>query len=321
MVHYCPLCMYPLPSDHSKKCINCGFDSSCNYESYPTLVPIPEGVTSLLTRRTQIDQKQREVLQKLMDKFDRLKIEVEQQKEANEKLRAESKNLKVENRKLKDKNECLEKRIQSCQEMEMALTAQIADIEDKLKNVHAIQAVDHGKTEIVVGTRVTYGKYPEPIGGVSIPITWIVLEVKDEDVKLITEEIPTSKSFRFVGLSKSWKLSNPKRWLEEEFYLKAFDQREREGISDTPHTGKIHILTYDEVKMYFKTPEGAVAYPTDYSERRDGYFKPGRLPCSWWLRTGDYVDQFGDFKYATREELDINRGIRPVMWVKKDRLL
>ena len=58
-MYKCPVCE---KESSSLLCQNCGFDSSCNYEAYPSLKTISGRVDSIRARKAALEEKQKDLL-------------------------------------------------------------------------------------------------------------------------------------------------------------------------------------------------------------------------------------------------------------------
>ena len=173
-----------------------------------------------------------------------------------------------------------------------------------------------------------------------IPILWRVLEVTDEEVFLLSDQIISNEDFHDNILEKdiTWKDCTLRTWLNEEFYNKAFTEKERAGIieysyanPDNPWYGteggedtqdKRTLLSLEDIvkKEY--------GFPTTYSCRNPGrvsYMDDylGGEGLSWWLRSAG--SDFGAIAYVHSDgRVDVagywvwsvmenNAGVRPAL--------
>lgn len=171
------------------------------------------------------------------------------------------------------------------------------------------------------------------------PIEWIVLKIEDKKILLISRYGLDAIQFHNKTIPwdnpVNWKMSSIRKWLNQDFYEKAFSVLEKEYIesicinndtdliedcSEDPED-RIFILSIDEVKQYMNQ-EIRPCQATPYAKSKKiwiGY--DGN--CWWWLRSpGEqhgYVAHIG-----TEGNLHIygNRAtardgtVRPVFWMK-----
>lgn len=95
---------------------------------------------------------------------------------------------------------------------------------------------------------IEFGKYNNE------PIKWLVLKADKGKALVISKYVLKSIPFAKADSKKIyefswWNVSEIKKWLNEEFYLNAFDDTEKGFIKK----GKITILDDGEIKKYFGT--------------------------------------------------------------------
>lgn len=158
------------------------------------------------------------------------------------------------------------------------------------------------------------------------PYLWRILDIKDDNVLLISEEILTSRPFYSNPSSgnKTWADSELRKWLNREF-LDVFSDEEISRIintrvinsedpsGDDDTKDKIFLLSVDEVTKYFSTNK----------ERRARYKELENLTewYAWMTRTvsliDTYVCQVDLAGKVNSNTLGISGGgVRPAMWLK-----
>lgn len=173
-------------------------------------------------------------------------------------------------------------------------------------------------SEISIHDTIKFGTYNHK------SIQWLVLEKEDNKALIVSTYCITERSYN-DKYESVWKNSQIRKWLNSEFLLSAFTQKERSLILETslgnPHilnTGTkdmIFLLSTEEAKKYFFTDEDREA--KDY----DGVW------IWWWLRSFGCkdgfvasVDDYGCVNEKGNSVYDKN-GIRPALWVKLDKPL
>lgn len=183
-----------------------------------------------------------------------------------------------------------------------------------LANAELASAAQASKGDVIF-----LGKWEEE------PLSWIVLERKEDRLLLITENILKTGSYHETSAWISWETCSLRSWLNNDFYHSGFSRAERSVIAETtipnddnPHyksdggkdtKDRIFLLSTDEAETYFPTPE----------ERMCSYLG---TESWWWLRTP------GKFQYnaaAVRntgvvyyygEKIHFRFvGIRPALWI------
>ena len=205
-------------------------------------------------------------------------------------------------------------------------------------------------SKLVVGNTVTFGRYeqdnkddgPEPLA-------WEVLDVRDGKALLISKYIIELKPYHSTAHEEgiSWETCSLRKWLNEDFYNTAFNDRERKYILLTDVDNStlpeefdfplaagndtqdyIFLLSLDDViNTYFSDNESRMRGLTKYTEAKDSSvledLKVGsRQAESWWLRSmgaeefrcqAGYVWNFG--KASLHEMQEEEGGVCPAFWL------
>ena len=167
------------------------------------------------------------------------------------------------------------------------------------------------------GNVIKFGKYSYETDGSGRSVEWIVLEVHDDGSALIlSRNVIDNISYNDKLEETSWETSSIRKWLNEDFYNKAFSTDEKKLIKETylkeeGTKDRIFMLSSKEAEKYFPaTSEGTVflaptrqaypyysknqsraAYPTPYAKNKEN--KGRKLfinnytggTCWWWLRS------------------------------------
>lgn len=189
------------------------------------------------------------------------------------------------------------------------------------------------KEEIKNYETVTFGQYIQDKDGTAAsPISWRILEKKDDMVLLVTEKIIDHMQFS-AKKKNNWKKSDIVQWLNKDFADCAFNEYEKALIEERTSGGKVFLLSLEEYKDYFDGPQDGRAGFTDYSRKKAGdhYGTKIREPYGfWWLRTANKNGGWGEdgsvYIYHVCNNGTVNPferaeyfdGVRPAIWVKED---
>ena len=186
---------------------------------------------------------------------------------------------------------------------------------DLSKNVHrdagtALLGIESSKWDCIY-----FGNYVQKEEGKKTPIKWRILSVNGNDAFLMSEYILDEKKYDDDSNNIIWENSSLREWLNNEFYNEAFDETEKEAITET--TDKIYLLSSDEAvnKAYGFSP-----YADTDSDTRSAYIytEYGYRRCVWALRDGNkdffgvkspQIGEYGEFSYNLTTDKD---GVRPV---------
>ncbi len=108
-----------------------------------------------------------------------------------------------------------------------------------------------------VGDEVTMGVYEQDndtSNGVE-PIEWIVLDINEEQVLLLSKYVLCSKKYDYSTEIKGWAMSEIYQWLNNDFLNSSFTDEERQKIiftkEDENTIGSVFFLSFDEAVKYF----------------------------------------------------------------------
>ena len=167
-----------------------------------------------------------------------------------------------------------------------------------------------------VGDYIKFGSYPQTSSGQKQPIEWQVLSKENNKILVISKYGLDAK--RFDGSSNVWANSEIRKWLNGEFYNKAFTDQEKKcinlsNLSDVGTNDNVFLLSEEEVEKYFANKDERKCKATDYAKNRganvnDSFiegilFSKGKGYSNWWLRSrfifSDVciVSSHGDFSY------------------------
>ena len=152
------------------------------------------------------------------------------------------------------------------------------------------------------GDIIKFGSYPYEADGTEKPIEWIILEKYSDDTALLLSRYGLD-AVRFAGSSNNWEKSEIRHWLNNEFYNKAFDEKERINIIESSIecekrvffvnrtytvNDKIFLLSIEEVEKYFNSYKDRICLPTPYAKTNVYTNADYGGSCWWWLRSPGY---------------------------------
>ena len=144
-----------------------------------------------------------------------------------------------------------------------------------------------------VGDYIKFGNYPQTSNGGVQPIEWQVLSIENGKMLVISRYGLDAK--RFDSSSNVWKNSEIRKWLNGDFYNKAFTDQEKKSInlsnlSDVGTTDNVFLLSGDwngngEANEYFADDEARKCKATEYAVENGAYVDDDTGCSWWWLRS------------------------------------
>ena len=184
----------------------------------------------------------------------------------------------------------------------------------------AKEAIRRQITNAKVGDYIQFGNYPQTANGQNQPIEWQVLSKKRNKMLVISKYgLVTSHfghSYWWI-FKNNWGNSEIRKWLNGDFYNKAFTDQEKKSIessnlSDVGTTDNVFLLSKEEANKYFSNNDSRICKATNYR------CEWGR--GEWWLRsTGS-----NGYVYCVTNTGNINYGygcnsiwglVRPALWI------
>ena len=143
------------------------------------------------------------------------------------------------------------------------------------------------RRRVEVGRYIKFGNYPQSANGATQPIEWQVLE-KENDKMLVVSKYGLEARL-FDSESNNWADSEIRKWLNGEFYNKAFTDQEKKSIkfsnlSDVSTIDNVFLLNKEEADKYFANDEKRKCKVTDYA-MKNGAWVAGNDYSVWWLRS------------------------------------
>ena len=152
------------------------------------------------------------------------------------------------------------------------------------------------------GDIIKFGNYPQDINGSKSPIEWLVLDVNENEVLLISRYGLDCKQYHKEYVDITWEDCDLRKWLNNDFIKSAFSEEEAKKIKVSElknednleyETGggnntkdRIFCLSITEAEQYFRSDNERQCKPTVYA-RKQGVYDENDC-CYWWLRSPGY---------------------------------
>ena len=184
-----------------------------------------------------------------------------------------------------------------------------------------------------VGSKVFFGAYEidkNESNGLE-PIEWEVLAVDGDKALLVSSYVIDFVQYNSEDKKVTWEKSSLRKWLNNDFYNNAFNDKEKGCIvstnvnntSEYKETGsntkdKIYLLGKNDINRYLKKIDSRVGrkYPVETEEG----LQEGEL-TAWWLRnimtySSKYHPLYVKIDGITNStEINASLGLRPAMWI------
>ena len=195
---------------------------------------------------------------------------------------------------------------------------------------------------LTTGDRIVFGAWEQDndTKNDAEPIEWIVLDVQDGRVLLISRYGLIANPYNMVAADTTWEKSSLRTWLNNDFLKKAFTTDEQAAILSTSVDNgeeqknsawstdggndtedKVFLLSFTEAKKYFESDEARQCRPTAYVAAQGVYVYEENGNCWWWLRSPGREQRFaaqvwseGLLGYSDIVSSSI-AAVRPVLWV------
>lgn len=177
---------------------------------------------------------------------------------------------------------------------------------------------------------VTQGGKPICGNTIQRPLTWEILDKKDDKLLLISQYILDWDYFDEDG--QTWENSYIHSLLNETFYPEWFSADEKKLIS--PNPDPMFLLSVEEARQYFgeQNRGRAVMLYSEFDEKEDEVLKETvSVAClleqqnEWWLRSmGEYGPAYVRWD-GSIDEKGFNQsadefGVRPAIWLDLNKL-
>ena len=170
-----------------------------------------------------------------------------------------------------------------------------------------------------VGDIIEFGSYPYYEDGTEKPIEWQILEKYSDGTALVISKYGLDNvKYNETDTDVTWETSSIRKWLNNEFYNKAFRNANKnliiksyiENKDNSSHNtkggnntfDKMFLLSIDEANKYFTNADARMAIATPFA--RSSNSKEGKLnydksdnSCAWWLRSPGGIQYIVAFVY------------------------
>ena len=206
-------------------------------------------------------------------------------------------------------------------------------IREKRKDAILMEAE---KLKHSVGDTMEFGCWPA-----DKKIEWTIVASEGNNILLVSTHVIDANKFHDKYEDTTWAGSFIRKYLNEEFYQKAFSEQEKRRILLRPVKAyknalyptdpgedtedKIFLLSVNEVREYLESNDLVKAEPTPHA-LASGVEKDEKTGgCYWWLRTpgnaGCNVARVSGVGIILEHGFfasDNHNGIRPAMWISID---
>lgn len=204
------------------------------------------------------------------------------------------------------------------------------------------------------GTIIKFGRYPQTSEQDYSPIDWRILQVRSNELFLLSKYILDCKRFHHTFADINWATADIRQWLNNDFYNTAFNTTEKEqilttccsnnGINSPDTQDKVFLLSAAELLLLtdasdgpsgrkaigtpfarLKKPDGCSLYVYDKAVEKDYFIdQEERKGCSWWwTRTQQHESAARATFVGPRSSIrnyarvDLHRdGVRPALKIK-----
>ena len=189
-----------------------------------------------------------------------------------------------------------------------------------------------------IGHFVPFGTYPHAPDAQPTPISWRVLDRKDDQILVMSFYPLERRRYKEDRVDCTWETSDLRTWLNGEFFETAFTPQEQSRIvpttistEDNPvhdissgadTTDRVFLLSYEEVERLLPTEEERRCRPTDYAREQSAFVNENGN--TWWLlRTAGenphsvtYVNSDGSMNPEGCIVCSDGGTTRPAMWIR-----
>ena len=190
------------------------------------------------------------------------------------------------------------------------------------------------------GDTFHFGNYTQGPNGEVMPIEWLVLKRTEDKLMVITRWGLNSRQYHHVIGNITWENCDLRRWMNGEFFSKAFTSEEKECILpsmidnwDNDKYGtpggnatfdNVFLLSLDEADTLFKSDSERVCKPTSYATSKGAFIDEdfdGNCQC--WLRSPGVDPSYascvrgnGNISCEGNFVSDSDDCVRPVVYLK-----
>lgn len=299
---YCPVCGKNIKYDN--KCSRCGYEKQTDYEAYPTIIKISNGLKS-------VDNKRQAYLSRQFDAYleQHIQARIASITEQIQMLPAMESQVHM----LKEKNNNLEKQIDDLRQKMKEKTEQVHLEEEKKRHSPKL------------GDSLYFGSYwqDNDTANKKKPIEWIVLDRQNDKLLLVSKYAVDCMPYNKSYTSTTWEQCTLRAWLNVTFLKIAFSSTE---ISKIVTMGKLEekvfVLSIAETEKYFPDKQLRLCLPTAYAIKQGALRDNKNGNCWWWLRSSG-IDDSDAANVNNNGEIDYDGlpvdcdmySVRPAIWV------
>ena len=195
---------------------------------------------------------------------------------------------------------------------------------------------DEAVDAVSVGSVIEFGSYEQDnnSGNGNEPIEWIVLDVKDDKLLLMSKYVLDATQYTYSEYGVTWKDSCPQYYLTDTIYTDAFSYLERKklttGTIDTEKgrftsTEAVFALSSDEIEKYAGVVSSVYdCYPTEYAKAEGAAVSSSEETAGkafWWVRDERAFGTImapSSVAWVKTQYSETVYGVRPAIWVDKD---
>ena len=155
--------------------------------------------------------------------------------------------------------------------------------------------------ELRINDLVTFGSYPQTAKGAEAPIQWVVLDIEDDQVTLLSKYALDSQKYHNGNLRISWQNSKLYAWLNRTFYTTAFTDEEQRMLAMPVSLPTVEQASEMSLSLRICTS-------TAYAIRQGA--DPNK--CIWWLSSdsGAYQVKNGDWWWSDTRTANCAPAVR-----------
>ena len=184
-----------------------------------------------------------------------------------------------------------------------------------------------------IGDYIKFGRYSQTANGEFKPIECQVLAKKENkmlvvsryglDAKRFDYDLDDDRTFCFRHSGRPiWAYSKIRKWLNGEFYKKAFSESDKKYINLSylfcvGTSDYVFLLSKKEAEKYFANKNLRRCKPTEYAVK-NGADVDSDTGCSWWwLRSRAIGDCYNVFSDGSINECGVLNTciVRPALWI------
>ena len=221
----------------------------------------------------------------------------------------------------------------------LILLDEYKDSADKANSIYVKYAVEKLKV-VKAGDYVFFGAYEQDnnTSNGKENIEWLVLEVKDGKVLVISKYALDCKLYNTSYTNVFWRKCSLREWLNNDFINSAFSNYEKiliptvtvsadknPNYSTNPGIAtqdQVFLLSIPEVYKYFSSSSALQCKPTDYAVANGAYVNSDNSNCWWWLRSPGVTQESaasidsagGVYEYGSSVG-NVDGAVRPALWI------